>query len=177
MNDFIENPASITSISARKMVFGFGLNDADYITETLVEGKRVQCPYYRRWMSMFSRCYSKAYQSSNPSYIGCYVCHEWRSFTAFKTWMKTQDWQGKELDKDILIDGNKEYSPNTCQFVTGKQNRAHSNSKQKKDSSGVDMVNGKYRARKRLNGKRYHIGTFNSKDDAIKAYKNFSLSV
>ena len=37
----------------------------------------------------------------------------------FRAWMETQDWEGKQLDKDILFQGNKEYSPSTCVFVDG----------------------------------------------------------
>lgn len=34
----------------------------------------------------------------------------------------TQDWQNKQLDKDLLIEGNKVYSPETCVFVSGMVN-------------------------------------------------------
>lgn len=37
----------------------------------------------------------------------------------FRAWMETQDWKGKHLDKDILFQGNKVYSANTCVFVDG----------------------------------------------------------
>jgi hypothetical protein len=35
----------------------------------------------------------------------------------FIAWAKTKDWEGKQLDKDILIPGNKHYSPDACMFV------------------------------------------------------------
>jgi hypothetical protein len=32
--------------------------------------------------------------------------------------MMEQDWEGKALDKDIIKEGNKEYGPETCRYVT-----------------------------------------------------------
>ena len=42
---------------------------------------------------------------------------EWLTSVCLKNWMMTQDWQDKHLDKDILFEGNKVYSPETCVFV------------------------------------------------------------
>jgi len=36
--------------------------------------------------------------------------------------MENQDWQGKELDKDILSPGNKIYGPDLCVFVISRLN-------------------------------------------------------
>lgn len=36
--------------------------------------------------------------------------------------MVTNDWEGKELDKDLLVKGNKLYAPNTCAFIPRKLN-------------------------------------------------------
>ena len=66
---------------------------------------------------MLTRCYSKKYLESYPSYIGTSVCSEWLSAKAFRKWMEQQDWHGKCLDKDIIVPGNKLYSPETCAFV------------------------------------------------------------
>ena len=110
-----------------KLVFGVGVNDLGYRTQvyeyvTKDGGKRIKklvflCKYYAVWGSMLQRCYSEKFLESNPSYIGTSVCSEWLYATEFKKWMEQQDWQGKCLDKDIIVPGSKLYSPETCAFV------------------------------------------------------------
>ena len=115
-----------------KLVYGVGVNDLGYRThvyEYVTEngGRKVRkpvfkCKYYTAWESMLRRCYSKKYLESRPSYIDASVCSEWLSATAFKKWMEKQDWQGKCLDKDIIVPKSKLYSPETCAFVLNETN-------------------------------------------------------
>lgn len=115
-------------MKSKKLVYGVGLNDADYVVqefETIgyVNGKQKrkrvwECPYYRVWRHMLMRCYSAKYQDKRPTYKGCSVSEEWLTFSVFKGWMGQQDWEGKQLDKDLLFEGNKVYSPESCVFVT-----------------------------------------------------------
>ena len=110
-----------------KLVYGVGVNDLPYKTQvyeyvTENGGKRIRkhvfrCKYYAAWTNMLQRCYGKKYLESNPSYIDASVCSEWLYAAEFKKWMEQQDWQGKCLDKDIIVPGNKLYSPKTCSFV------------------------------------------------------------
>ena len=110
-----------------KLVFGVGVNDLGYRTQVREElpkdgDRRIQqtvfvCKYYAAWRNMLSRCYSNKYLEINPTYIGTSVCSEWLYATAFKKWMEEQDWNGKCLDKDIVVPGSKLYSPDTCAFV------------------------------------------------------------
>ena len=99
------------------LVYGVGINDAEYAIGPIVDGKAVRCPYYVTWASMIKRCYYEKYQELRPTYKGCSVCPEWISFMNFRKWMMAQDWEGKQLDKDLLVLGNKVYSANTCVFV------------------------------------------------------------
>lgn len=117
----------IKRLSKQKLVYGVGINDADYVVqkfETIdVDGKQKQrgvwiCPYYRVWKGMLERCYSTKTQEKYPTYKGCVVSDEWLTFSNFKRWMECQDWEGKHLDKDLLFVGNKVYSAETCVFVT-----------------------------------------------------------
>lgn len=108
----------------RKLVYGVGINDSLERTEYMKDGKRIKCPIYVMWVNMFKRCYSEAYLETHKSYIGCYVSEEWIYFTKFKEWVLTQDWKGKNLDKDLLVKGNKEYGPDFCVFVPSYINTA-----------------------------------------------------
>ena len=115
-----------------KLVYGVGVNDLGYRTQineyvTKDGGRRIRkhvfkCKYYTVWTSMLKRCYSKKYLESYPTYIGTSVCSEWLYATAFKKWMEEQDWNGKCLDKDIIVPGSKLYSPETCAFVLNETN-------------------------------------------------------
>jgi len=116
-NIFVEKKASKRSLSLRKLIYGIGINDSEYITDYKVDGKRLRCPYYKTWMDMLNRCYSDNYQSKHPTYIGCTVTEEWHTFSVFKEWIISKKWESKELDKDVLIIGNKIYSQKTCIFV------------------------------------------------------------
>src|SRR5690554_513591 len=103
----------------RKLVHGVGVNDADYVIQKweefgYVDGKRKRklvwrCPYYGVWVRMLERCYSAKTQDRRPTYKGCSVSEEWLTFSTFKDWMKTQKWEGLQLDKDLLFEGNKVY--------------------------------------------------------------------
>lgn len=101
-----------------KKYLGVGIMDADYPVQPLLpNGKRDRCPYYDRWYGMIKRCYSEIELSRFPTYKGCSVCDEWLYFSNFKSWMEQQDWEGKHLDKDLLVAHNKIYSPETCVFI------------------------------------------------------------
>ena len=117
----------INKLGTRKLVYGVGVNDADYVVqknETIeVNGVRKlklvwMCPYYRTWKHMLERCYSTKFQEKYPTYKGCSVSEDWWRFSNFRAWMAAQDWEGMQLDKDILFEGNKVYSSETCVFVT-----------------------------------------------------------
>ena len=117
----------------KKLVCGVGINAADYVVKKFemidyVNGKRKrklvwECPYYRAWRNMLSRCYSAKFHERYPTYKNCTVSEEWLTFSNFKAWMEKQDFKGMQLDKDLLFEGNKVYNHETCVFVTGAVNK------------------------------------------------------
>lgn len=87
-------------------------------------------PEYLRWQAMMRRCYSSASRHENKSYADCTVCVEWHDFQHFAEWYHSTYPGGDDewhLDKDILILGNREYSPHSCMWVTRQQNASHAN--------------------------------------------------
>ena len=163
--------------SGKRLIYGIGVNDADYCVQPTVSGKQVICPYYKRWFSMLFRCYSDACHKSQPTYKDCFVCDEWLTFSVFKSWMQSKEWEGNELDKDILVVGNKCYSPSRCIFVSSKVNSLLRQGERTKNTSlmsGVDIhkATGLFRAQyKDADGRKFHIGLYGKELDAHNAYK------
>ena len=111
-----------------RLVHGVGINDADYnvciYEKADGKSKLIEvCPYYSYWRRMLGRCYSKVWLEKYPTYKGCSVRNEWLTFSNFKSWMEQQNWEGRQLDKDFLVEGNKVYSPSTCVFLPQKVNK------------------------------------------------------
>jgi len=176
---FIEIPASKSSLSRRRFLHGVGINDADYTIRPSINGKKIMCPYYKKWADMISRCYSVKLQERCPTYKDCSVCDEWLLFSNFKSWMEKQDWKEKDLDKDILTQSNKIYSPNTCLFVEPKINRLilTNNAIRGKYPLGVffSKCHNKFIAKCKVNGKDTHIGIYKTVEEARSAYEKIQV--
>lgn len=170
---FLMVKANALSIIKRKPVYGVGINDAKYNIYITVDGSRVMCPFYTKWKNMLNRCYSETSHRNSPSYIGCSVCDEWLLFSNFRRWMDTQDWEGKELDKDIMIDGNKIYSPDTCMFIDSSINTLVRKDKVNMYAKGVsfDKRCNSFTASVHINGKKTYMGSFKILENAEMAYK------
>lgn len=163
------------------MIHGVGIMDLNTrVCIKLSDGSRWTCPYYTKWASMLERCYSERYQNLFPTYKGCEVDISWHKFSNFKAWMLRQDWLGLELDKDILFEGNKIYSENTCAFVTKEVNYVFSGNFSRKYQYplGVDFHkrSGKFRARCRLDGKDVFLGHYTTPEMAHKAWQSAKIS-
>ena len=172
---FIKRELTKQAISFRKPVYGVGINDANYMVTSKLNGKLFRCEIYKTWSNMLKRCYCKKAQDKNPTYKGCSVCDEWLVFSNFARWMKKQDWKGKQLDKDLIKDRNKIYSPDTCVFVDSQVNSLFTRSF---SASGfkINKKSRKFVVRCRANGKDVHIGVFDDKKDAKNAYISFKAS-
>lgn len=149
---------------AVKKVRGFGVLDILGFSHTNA---------YAYWHRMLERCYSEEYQSRMPTYKGCSVCEEWLLFSNFLEWFKMHYKEGCELDKDLLVKGNKIYSPNTCCFVPQEINKLIiKNDKKRGDLPiGVSRLKNKYVAHIFYDGKPHTIGVYTTIHDAFNKYK------
>lgn len=171
MKDFIEVPASRSSLLRRKPIYGLGINDADYMIE--VDG--VRCPFYSKWKNMLTRCYCEKYQKRQPTYVGCSVSNEWLTLSSFKKWMSSQEWVGMHLDKDLIKYGNKVYSPELCVLVPQSLNSLLLSGRNSQYPQGVYLYTNsdRFKAQCNVNGIMKHLGYFSTQEQASKAYRLF----
>jgi len=153
----------------RNLVYGVGINDYD--GNISVHGKHMKS--YKCWLRVLERCYDTTYKTKNPTYKDVVICDEWIRFTAFKEWFDVNYVEGYEIDKDILVQGNKVYSPDTCCFVPRRINTLLLN-KQRTNTNGFIGVyrnsDNIYKAFMQMDGKQKHIGYFNTAEEASAAY-------
>ena len=169
----------------RGLIYGVGINDADYFTYSSYVndvGKRiyVACPYYKCWTNMLSRCYNINIHKKKPTYSNCSVCSAWHLFSNFRSWMIQQDWQGKSLDKDILVIGNKIYSPDTCVFVENRVNNFINETPRRKGSTGLIGVSRQFNtfyaeSSSVETGEKVRIGSFKTEEEAHLAWIEYKL--
>ena len=129
------------------------------------------------WYGMFERCYCPKLKKRRPSYEGCTVDDKWINYKDFKKWYDEHyyeiDGERMNLDKDILIKGNKIYSPETCIFVPQRINTlfTKSNNTRGECPIGVSKYNNKYITKLSIDGKVKILGHFNTPEEAFYVYK------
>lgn len=124
----------------------------------------------------------------NPTYRDCTVCKTWLNFQVFSDWFYSHNSYGLgyELDKDLLVSGNRHYSPETCLMIPQEINKALKTVQVNTVVAGVrKRTNTKgYQVRVTENGRRRHVGEFYTVEEASAAYveakeryiKNLALS-
>lgn len=132
---------------------------------------------------MIQRCYSKKFQAKHPAYIGCSVCDEWKNYQNFAEWCISNYYEIQnekmQLDKDILIKGNKIYSPDTCVFVPQRINKLFIKSNKSRGEHPIGVSYDKNRnkftsqcSKQYLNNIGY-LGSFETELEAFNVYKEF----
>lgn len=154
----------------RSLVYGIGINDADFIVN---EGGK-QVTSYHVWADILYRCHTAKGHLDCPAYTDCYICEEWKRYSSFKKWFDENYVEGYQLDKDILVKGNRVYSPDTCCFVPNDINMLLSKSKSRRAlPTGVHKHSqcNRYVAQLSIHNKVNRLGLYKTVEEAFAAYK------
>lgn len=137
---------------------------------------------YKVWIGMLKRCYDEnANRYDLYGGSGATVCEEWHNFQNFAEWYEENYYQvgneRMEIDKDILIKGNKIYSPQTCIIVPRTVNSLFikSNSIRGDYPIGVSKgrTEGKFAVRCNYRGREKGLGEYFTIKEAFNVYKYF----
>ena len=160
-------------------VFGVGVTGTKYPVK--ING--VITKEYDLWHSMLRRCYSNTSKKKNPTYEGCEVSDKFKYYEYFYEWCHKQigfgvDGNGNsfQLDKDLLIKGNRVYSESTCIFIPAEINSllVKCTASRGEHLIGVhwSKTNKAFVAQvNKGKGKRENLGYFNTELEAFNAYK------
>lgn len=154
-----------------RLVQGVGINDRKY--PTTIDG--VKRKEYRIWSDMLKRCYSAAYLSARPSYVGCSVSDNFKVYSYFYEWCNRQIGFGSlewSLDKDLLStpERSRQYHEDTCVFLPNIINSALSKGTTG-ELPGTTLVQGKYQAQIYHQDRFVYLGRFDTKEEASQAYQ------
>lgn len=122
---------------------------------------------YLAWKRVLDRTYSNNY----PSYKDVTICEEWHNFQNFAEWYEKKHIQGFSLDKDILIKGNKVYSPETCCFVPSEVNMLFVKCDKSRGNCYIGVYYSKQIKRYVVKVNQVYIGCYKTNLIAFQAYK------
>ena len=153
----------------------------------------VRLPYgnpikeYYTWRGILRRCFDKNSKNKNTAYKDVTCCKEWLLYenfyewlhqqTNFDKWLNNDDWA---IDKDILIKGNKIYSPETCCLVPRNVNnlfiRCQNVRGEYPIGVGKQYKNYTAKCQNPFTGKTEPLGTHETIEAAFLTYKKFKES-
>lgn len=164
-----------------KQIFGVGMTGIKYPVK--INNKNTK--EYSTWYNMLRRCFDKKVKERNSTYKDVTCCKEWLLFENFYEWLHSQEnfdkWinlNRSDIDKDILIKGNKIYSPDTCCLVPHNINGlfCKSNATRGNLPIGVRLNKNKsYTAECCINNNNSQkfLGDYDTPEEAFYVYKEF----
>lgn len=131
-------------------------------------------PSYSAWRFLMMRLFCEKRLLVNPTYRGCTICKSWCNFQVFSDYFYSHESYGLgyEVDKDLLISGNRHYSPETCVMIPQEINKALKTVQVNSVVAGVRKRKSSkgYQVRVTEHGKRRHVGEFYTEEEASAAY-------
>lgn len=126
---------------------------------------------YKIWEKMKYRCYNK--NADNYKYYGAkgvVICDSWKNNPkAFCDWALANGYTDHlTIDR---IDGNKEYSPDNCRWVSHRTNCLNRRTSSKTPGCYYDKKNKHWYSQIHINNKTYYLGDFNTPEEATRCYQ------
>lgn len=149
----------------RSLCFGVGILDRAF------DECQEESEY--RWYCILRRVYYNQ-DEENYAYKDCHVCEEWLTYSNFKKWYDEYHIDDWEIDKDILVKGNKVYGPQTCCFVPQEINKLFVKRQNHRGKYPIGVqynTKHSYSAIVNMWGKSVYLGSFKTPEEAFKAYK------
>lgn len=101
-------------MAKRTLVYGVGINDNPEPDSGKADNRA-----YRLWVGILKRCHGPR----APHYAGCSIDTRWYRYTTFASWLVASGWNDSlQIDKDLLVPGNRIYGPDTCLLVSPRAN-------------------------------------------------------
>jgi hypothetical protein len=172
----IDGLVSVDRVVVKPTVSGVGFNDVGF--QMKINGKNIW--QYHLWMNMLQRAFDAKYKQRSPTYEDATCCDEWLSFANFLEWVnKEVEYKGHPvgfaLDKDIIVKGNKTYSPDVCSLVPQAVNSLLLDSGAARGDFPIgvtfDKRRSKFIAQLGCFGKMKHLGRYDTIEDAVFTYK------
>ncbi len=160
----------------------------EYVPYVTVKNNKALLTYN----AMYKRCYDSETKKLNPHYNDCTMYEGWRKDSElFTEWFESNYYEvvseTMEIDKDLLVMGNKEYAPDKCCILPQTINRMLSNcvkhqsgirNKKYKDLPlGVrydehkNKYYGQIRMDNKLGGELINLNYWNTPEEAFNEYK------
>lgn len=154
------------------MVHKVGYNGGD---RSLIE---TNFKIYQVWCSMLQRCYSQKNEVLKRNYKDCTVSEGFKHFPTFLEWWleKSKGVDIKlQLDKDILVKGNKTYSEDTCALVPRDINMLCIKRDKARGDLPIGVTYCKYSKKYKAQFSKYNVitslGNYDNVEEAFLAYK------
>lgn len=132
---------------------------------------------YQVWKDMLRRCYSLSVQVKQPAYVGCTVEPQLQDFQVFAGWANEQKGfhvEGYQLDKDLLVPGNREYRRDRLVFIPQGLNKflVADRARRGQWPQGVywDTSTGMFKSQLSDRGRRENLGRYPSAAQAAAVY-------
>lgn len=160
----------------KRLICGVGVNDLSRISKN-----GVKIWEYVLWKNMLNRAYCEKFKEKNKGYSESTCCDDWLILSKFIhdiNLIQASDRYEKDgwnMDKDIMLKGNKVYSPALVCFVPKELNSLILNSRKTRGDLplGVHMDNfGRFVSSIRIHNRKINLGIFNDIESAFMKYKS-----